>query len=194
MLLKILHPNLDKGQAERLFQAQDNGQWYCIEKHNISFPCQRTSWPQSPTTWAMAWRTRLCYDPAEEFLDQAITPQHTFDYSSLLVKERKAGLKPECRHWGQQGLRWKGPRLPQTRTCSGPGRSGRGSCSAHIWRHRCRKARCSCLKSIGSSLVSFIFVCGHRPKTKEFLELLFLVFLFFLLLFTFWFISSLKGI
>ena len=34
-----------------------------------------------------------------------------------------------------------------------------------------------------------LFVCGHRPKTKEFLELLFL-----LLSFTIWFISSLKEI
>ena len=34
-----------------------------------------------------------------------------------------------------------------------------------------------------------IFVCSHRPKTKELLEL----FLFFLL-FTIWFISSLKEI
>ena len=33
-----------------------------------------------------------------------------------------------------------------------------------------------------------IFVCGHRPKTKELLELL------LFLLFSIWFISSLKGI
>ena len=37
-----------------------------------------------------------------------------------------------------------------------------------------------------------IFVCGHRPKTKELLELLLFFFLF--LLFSIWFISSLKGI
>ena len=35
-----------------------------------------------------------------------------------------------------------------------------------------------------------VFVCGHWQKTKELLELLFL----FLLLFSIWFISSLKGI
>ena len=32
-----------------------------------------------------------------------------------------------------------------------------------------------------------VFVCGHRPKTKELLQLL-------LFLFSIWFISSLKGI
>ena len=36
----------------------------------------------------------------------------------------------------------------------------------------------------------YIFVCGHRPKTKELLELLFLLFLSFAI----WFISSLKEI
>ena len=41
-------------------------------------------------------------------------------------------------------------------------------------------------------LLEFLFVCGHRQKTKELLELL-LFFLLFLL-FTIWLISSLKGI
>ena len=36
---------------------------------------------------------------------------------------------------------------------------------------------------------NYIFVCGHRPKTKALLELLLLFFLF-----SIWFISSLKGI
>ena len=44
----------------------------------------------------------------------------------------------------------------------------------------------SCFESCVIPLV--FFVCGHRPKPKELLELL------FLLLFTIWFISSLKGI
>ena len=43
------------------------------------------------------------------------------------------------------------------------------------------------IKFYEKSFSSLIFVCGHRPKTKELLEL-FLLFLFF----TIWFISSYK--
>ena len=50
-------------------------------------------------------------------------------------------------------------------------------------------------KDQGITCVVVLVVCGHRPKTKELLELLLLLlFLFFLLLllFTFWFNSSFK--
>ena len=49
---------------------------------------------------------------------------------------------------------------------------------------------CSSIVGMASSV---IFVCSHRPKTKELLEFLLLLFLL-LFLFTIWFISSLKEI
>ena len=59
------------------------------------------------------------------------------------------------------------------------------------------KAECVKLNAVSSTTIFAVecrrlFVGGHRPKTKELLELL--LFFLFLFLFSIWYISSLKGI